>query len=86
MLPEHLHAIWTLPPGDAGYATLWRLIKTFFSRGLEPTERRPKSRLEKGERGIWQQRYWEHPLRGDSGFERHCASILIRSSMDISPR
>ena len=57
VLPEHLHAIWTLPPGYTDYATRWRLIKTVFSRGVEPTERRSKSRLEKGERGIWQRRY-----------------------------
>ena len=71
VLPEHLHAIWTLPPRDADYATRWRLIKTIFSRGVEPNQRRSKSRLEKGERGIWQRRYWEHALRDDGDFERH---------------
>jgi len=75
VLPEHLHAIWTLPPGDTDYATRWRLIKTVFSRSVEPTERRSKSRLEKGERGIWQRRYWEHTLRDDGDFERHCDYI-----------
>ena len=23
ILPDHLHAIWTLPPGDADFATRW---------------------------------------------------------------
>ena len=27
VLPDHLHTIWTLPPGDADYSTRWRLIK-----------------------------------------------------------
>ena len=27
VLPDHLHAIWTLPAGDADFATRWRLIK-----------------------------------------------------------
>ena len=27
VLPDHLHCIWTLPPGDADFATRWRLIK-----------------------------------------------------------
>jgi REP element-mobilizing transposase RayT len=31
-LPDHLHAIWTLPDGDANFALRWRLIKTEFSR------------------------------------------------------
>src|ERR1700730_9014322 len=31
ILPDHLHAIWTLPDGDADLATRWRLIKSGFS-------------------------------------------------------
>ncbi len=34
ILPDHLHALCTLPPGDADYALRWRLIKTGFSRAL----------------------------------------------------
>lgn len=71
VLPEHLHAIWTLPPGDADYATRWRLIKTYFSRGLPKTERRSRSRLSKKERGIWQRRYWEHEIRNEEDLRRH---------------
>jgi hypothetical protein len=26
VLPDHLHAIWTLPEGDADFALRWRLI------------------------------------------------------------
>jgi len=72
ILPDHLHAIWTLPPGDADYATRWRLIKAEFSRGGATTER---SRRRKGERGIWQRRYWEHTLRDEGDYERHCDYI-----------
>lgn len=75
VLPDHLHAIWTLPPGDADYATRWRLIKAFFSRGIEASERISDSRKRKGERGIWQRRYWEHTLRDERDFERHCDYI-----------
>jgi REP-associated tyrosine transposase len=32
VLPDHLHAVWTLPPGDDDFSTRWRLIKTFFVR------------------------------------------------------
>jgi REP-associated tyrosine transposase len=71
ILPEHLHAIWTLPEGDADFATRWRLIKTEFSRALPQGERISSSRHIKGERGIWQRRYWEHTLRNEGDFERH---------------
>ena len=27
VLPDHLHAIWTLPPDDVDFSTRWRLIK-----------------------------------------------------------
>jgi putative transposase len=75
VLPDHLHAIWTLPPEDADYALRWRLLKAFFSRGIEAGEQISASRERKGERGIWQRRYWEHTLRDECDFERHCNYI-----------
>ena len=30
VLPDHLHAIWSLPDGDADFALRWRQIKSFF--------------------------------------------------------
>ncbi len=71
VLPEHLHTIWTLPEDDANFATRWRLIKATFSRALPTSERISPSRLQKGERGIWQRRYWEHTLRDEDDFARH---------------
>jgi putative transposase len=75
ILPDHLHTIWTLPTGETDYATRWRLIKTVLSRGIEGRERRSTSRKAKGERGIWQRRYWEHTLRDERDLERHCDYI-----------
>ena len=71
ILPDHLHAIWTLPEGDADFALRWRLIKSGFSRALPRGEAISQSRAEKGERGIWQRRYWEHTLRDEADFARH---------------
>jgi putative transposase len=34
VLPDHLRAIWTLPPGDADFSTRWRLIKSRFAKAL----------------------------------------------------
>ena len=38
-------------------------------------ERRSASRAKKGERGIWQRRYWEHTLRDEEDFARHADYI-----------
>jgi putative transposase len=40
VLPDRLHCIWTLPEGDSGYPTRWRLIKLLFAKGLPKLERR----------------------------------------------
>jgi len=34
ILPDHLHAVWTLPDGDADYSGRWRLIKSNFTHEL----------------------------------------------------
>ncbi|MGD0962160.1 MAG: transposase, partial [Methylomonas sp.] len=60
VLPEHMHAVWTLPPGDYDFSTRWRLIKSRFSRSLPKTEYRSKVRIAANERGIWQRHFWEH--------------------------
>ena len=71
ILPEHLHAVFTLPPDDNDFATRWMLIKAGFSRQLPKREKISNSRKRKGERGIWQRRFWEHLIRDELDFERH---------------
>ncbi len=71
VLPDHLHAVWTMPESDADFATRWRLIKSAFSRDIPTGERISDSRAAKGERGIWQRRYWEHTIRDENDFAHH---------------
>ena len=71
VLPDHLHCILTLPAGDADFSTRWGLIKGNFSRRIEPGERLSESRRKRGERGVWQRRFWEHCLRDDRDYQRH---------------
>ena len=71
VLPDHLHAVWTLPDGDPDFSLRWRLIKSTFSRALPPGEQVSASLAGRGERGIWQRRYWEHTLRDEADFARH---------------
>ncbi|MGA9335290.1 MAG: transposase [Rudaea sp.] len=77
VLPEHMHAVWTLPPGDADYAVRWRLIKTLFSLSMPRGERRSASRRTKHERGIWQRRFWEHRIRDDRDLATHIDYVHI---------
>ena len=58
VMPEHMHAMWTLPEGDADYAGRWREIKKAFSRSIQ----RPC---------VWQKRYWEHTIRDDRDYAAH---------------
>jgi putative transposase len=71
ILPEHLHALWTLPAGDADYSTRWKRIKDAFTKAFPKTERRSASRMAKGERGIWQRRFWDHSIRDEADYARH---------------
>lgn len=76
VLPDHLHAIWTLPPDDADFSTRWALIKAGFSRQISQRER-ISERTRKGERGIWQHRFWEHLIRDELDLARHVDYIHI---------
>ena len=74
ILPDHLHCLWTLPLGDADYSTRWMRIKSHFTRRCAvslKTTRSPALR-HKREQTIWQHRYWEHQIRDERDFERHC--------------
>ncbi|SNX60176.1 hypothetical protein SAMN06296273_1639 [Nitrosomonas ureae] len=57
--------------GRCGFCHPVVLIKSGFSRHITMNERRNASRISKGERGIWQHRYWEHLTRNENDFERH---------------
>ena len=61
ILPDHLHAIFSLPPGDADFSGRWRRIKSLFTRQVRSTERLDRS--PNGEYGLWQRRFWEHTIK-----------------------
>lgn len=75
VLPDHLHAIWTLPDGD--YAGRWRQIKARFSTGL------PGARLP-----VWQPKFWAQPLTSAEDFDRHmraCQMDPVRHGLVDEP-
>jgi len=65
VLPDHMHCLWTLPEDDSDFSGRWREIKKAFSKSLSITELRSPVMVCRGERGIWQRRYWEHTIRDD---------------------
>jgi putative transposase len=75
VLPNHLHALWALPDGDDDFATRWMLIKQRFSRHVAGSERISDSRRRRGERGVWQRRYWEHLIRDQRDLRHHIQYI-----------
>jgi putative transposase len=81
VLPDHLHAVMTLPKGDANYSARWSLIKRRFTtaliaRGVSVARHR------NGEYALWQRRFWEHTIRDDNGTS--ITFISIRSNTDWS--
>jgi len=68
-LPDHIHCIWRLPPGGSDYSTRWRLLKGYFSVGID------KPANNRGERIIWQRRFWEHLLRDEEDWSKHMDHI-----------
>jgi putative transposase len=70
VLPDHLHAILTLPSNDADFSGRWRRIKGYFSSVLMDAgvELRRRSN---GDLALWQRRFWEHTIRDEGDFARH---------------
>jgi putative transposase len=70
ILPDHLHAILTLPPTDSDFPGRWRRIKGHFSTAIIKSGA-SISRHTDGDLALWQRRYWEHTIRDEKDFERH---------------
>jgi putative transposase len=74
LLPDHLHAVWTLPPRDDSYSLRWAQIKEQFTRSFIASggdeAALTASRERHRERGVWQRRFWEHSCRDDDDLNR----------------
>ena len=71
VLPDHIHAVWTLPTADADFSVRWKKIKATFSRHCPQMVDVSPSKKRKGARGIWQRRFWEHCIRDDADLAAH---------------
>lgn len=91
ILPDHIHAIWTLPAGDCHYALRWAAIKAQFSidtgrAGFTPPPPvgfrnggvNPALRR-KGQVGLWQPRFLGTSHSGSGRFRCTHALLLGQS-------
>jgi putative transposase len=88
-LPDHVHCVWTLPPGDSDFSQRWWAIKTTFSKSMPRGEHRSPVMTRRGERGIWQRRYWEHTIRDDRDYAAHMDYVHfnpVKHGLVSSPR
>ncbi|MES2816815.1 MAG: transposase [Pseudomonadota bacterium] len=88
VLPDHMHAVWTLPEGDCDFSIRWSVIKARFTQGV-PVENRRASHIRRRERGLWQRRFWEHHIRDDEAFAacvRYCWINPVKHGLVEHPR
>lgn len=74
LLPDHLHALWSLPPGDDQYSVRWGWIKREFSHQwlANDSAEQNRSALKRGQRrSVWQRPFWEHSIRDEADLEAH---------------
>lgn len=63
VLPDHAHAMWTLPPGDHDCSSRWRAVKIAFSKALR------KSLVSASADGaIWARQYQEFRVGSDAEY------------------
>ena len=77
VLPDHFHCVIELPAEEIDFALRLRLIKSGFSKAIPATEYRSEIRVKRGERGIWQRRYWEHLIKNDADYQAHMDYVHI---------
>lgn len=92
ILPDHLHAMWTLTEGDAAYSRRWRLIKETFTRSYikmrGPLIRSTVAKA-RGEQPVWQRRFWEHLIHDEQDFASHLDYIHynpVKHGLAAAPR
>jgi putative transposase len=73
LLPDHWHLIMQLPTGDTDYSTRMKRIKETFTKSWlqsgQPESEVTDSQHSRGERGIWQPRFWEHTIQSERDLE-----------------
>ena len=77
IMPDHIHALWTLPAEDGDFSRRWSLIKSGFTRSCDDMCKGvlTASRIARKQQAVWQHRFWEHQIRDEEDFARHADYI-----------
>jgi putative transposase len=79
LLPDHFHALLTLPADDSNFSLRMRLIKRYVTKyyggKLEIDIGISASRIAWKEHNLWQRRFWKHLIRDETDFANHCDYI-----------
>ena len=87
VLPDHMHAVWTLPEEDFDYSTRWSVIKARVSRQL-PFSAQKTSHIARREHGFWQRRFWEHHIRSEEALQacvEYCWNNPVKHGLVDAP-
>lgn len=88
VLPDHLHAVWTLPPGDDDFATRWQVLKAQFTARVRERGHASHNKSGKREAGVWQRRFWEYSIRDEAeraACVRNCWSNPVKHGYAADP-
>ena len=78
LLPDHLHAIWTLPDSDRDYSRRWSMIKRGFTQRMSKGPARERNDHERCLTDpLWQPRFWAHRLDDEADHEHHVNYVHI---------
>ena len=70
-MPVSPPTFWTRREAECDFSAGIGMVQAKVSRPLPPAPHRSLRQIKKGEKGIWQRRFWEHPIRDQSDFARH---------------
>ncbi len=71
ILPDHMHAIWTLPEEDGDFHRRVTYLQASFVRRMVEGGHIP----ERNQSKIWHPRYWDYKIRNSVDMERHIGFI-----------
>lgn len=88
IFPDHIHAVWTLPPGDANFSRRWQKIEARFTHVAGLRVLRTRSMVARRQAGQWQRRFCEHLIRDPDEEARavsHCLTDPVRLGLVERP-
>ena len=71
VLPEQVHCIWRLPPGDDNSGARWSQFKALFIAYLPLREIRSRNRLQRRQPSVWLRKCYEYQIENQRDLQRY---------------